>query len=524
MSQDEYPDPKPQTASGRASVQTVLTLRVRFLAAVVTVLAVQILAVNSGLTDQSNTSLVLAGFDPDRAQLITSLLLGAAFAAAVATVTGRIAIGTVLGAIEAALLFSVTFYIETLYAVRSGGVDGTFDLAGWLLTVLALTTSGVISAWAGAGLGSLVRPWIVEAGSVLRHALRERQVARTKLHYPLAIALVLVLVAVTMPVLGDMMNYTPDALMRQVAALPQFDAYSLPPAPSAPGSDSQSPNSDGTPPPGPWVSWLPTGVGEVTVVNLPAPWKGGTNDTIELSVYTPPGYSQDPSRNYPVLYEAPFRYSSWDTAIKIKSELDALIDQGSIPATIAVFIGASGGPFVDTECANSFDGREWLDSFISQTAVGWVDSHYRTIASPAARSILGMSQGGYCAAILALHHPDVFGTAVSFSGYYQAGAVGLDSEAPFASNSALIAADSPTIVAAQLDVSARRGLYFVVIAKLDQPGYGPQAWEFERVLATYGYSYDALSSDLPHGWSQLQSLFPAALESWADREVAEGVF
>jgi enterochelin esterase-like enzyme len=135
-----------------------------------------------------------------------------------------------------------------------------------------------------------------------------------------------------------------------------------------------------------------------------------------------------------------------------------------------------------------------------------------------------MSEGGYCAAILALHHPDVFGTAISFSGYYVAGGSGTVSAAPFGGNKTLLAADSPTVVAGKLDAATRANLYFILVAKPDQPGYGPDATAFEKTLATEGYSYYGIAASEPHGWPQVRDYFPGALGAWAAREVATGVF
>ncbi len=293
-------------------------------------------------------------------------------------------------------------------------------------------------------------------------------------------------------------------------------------APTASPSPSPQPTASG--PLRPWLAWLPSGAGGITVTNMAAPWKGGKASTVDVTIYTPPGYDASGTRRYPVLYEAPTGYRLWNGSTNVRAALDTLIDAGAIPATIVVFINSSGGPFPTTECADSFDHREWYDTFVSQTVVGWVDSHYKTMAEPAARAIAGMSEGGYCAAILALHHPGVFGTSISFSGYYQAGASGTNSAAPFGGNKALIAADSPTVVAGQLDAATRSRLYFVVIAKPDQSGFGPQAAAFEKVLAAEGYSYDGVTSSEPHGWSQVQDYFPGAVEAWAAREVATGVF
>jgi enterochelin esterase-like enzyme len=499
-----------------------------------------LVAVMSGSMDQSNTTLVVMGFDPDRAQLITSLLLGAIAAAAATLATGRSRLAAILGFGGAGLLFGGTFAAETGGALGATGVDGAFDPGGWLLTLLTLVVSGVVSGWAGAALASVARPSILPVFIVLRDAAVQRHVEPRALRRPLGVVLVLILLVVTVPAFGDLVNYAPDSIMRRGAA-PQ-DVAAVTPVPLvatdspsdspsvAPSSDASptsappSPMATASPPARPWLAWLPTGAGRVTTTNMAAPWKGGTASAVDVTIYTPPGYDAGGSRRYPVLYEAPTGYHLWDGATNVKSALDTLIDSGSIPATIVVFIDSSGGPYPSTECADSFDRREWFDTFVGKTVVGWVDGHYKTIAEPATRAIVGMSEGGYCAAILALHHPTVFGTSISFSGYFQAGAVGGDSPAPFGGNKALIAADSPTVVAGQLDRAARNRLYFIVIAKPDQPGYGPDASTFDKELAADGYPYQSVAVTVPHGWPQVREYFPGAVETWAAREVATGVF
>jgi enterochelin esterase-like enzyme len=495
-----------------------------------------LVAVMSGSMDQSNTTLVVMGFDPDRAQLITSLLLGALAAAAATLVTGRSRLAAVLGFGAVGLLFGGTFATETGGALGATGVDGAFDPGGWLLTLVTLVVSGLVSGWAGAALASVARPSILPAFIVLRDAAVQRHVEPRALRRPLGVALGLILLIVTVPAFGDLVNYAPDSIMRRGAA-PQ-DVAAVTPLPLvATDSPSAAPSSDSSPasaPPSqmatsssaarPWLAWLPSGAGRITTTNMAAPWKGGTASAVDITIYTPPGYDANGARRYPVLYEAPTGYHLWDGATNVKSALDTLIDSGSIPATIVVFIDSSGGPYPSTECADSFDHREWFDTFLSKTVVTSVDSHYKTIAQPAARAIAGMSEGGYCAAILALHHPTIFGTSISFSGYFQAGAVGGDSPAPFGGNKALIAADSPTVVAGQLDRATRDRLYFIVIAKPDQPGYGPDASTFDKELAADGYPYQSVAAAVPHGWPQVREYFPGAVETWAAREVATGVF
>ncbi len=487
--------------------------------------------------DQLNTALVVMGFDPDRAQLISSLLIGGVAACTATLVTGRFGPAVAAGFGGAVLLYCGTFVAETQAALGATGAYGAFDPGGWVLTLVTLIVSATASAWAGAALGATARPWTVRAVGVSVEAITRRHLERGTARYPILVGAVLVLLLVTVPAFGELVNFAPDSLMRGGAApQPVAAAPSATPEPTAaaPAATIAASPSAGNPataaptpspsPAAPWLAWVPSGSGRVTRTTMAAPWKGGTASSVDVTIYTPPGYDPKGARRYPVLYEAPTGYALWNGATNARSALDSLIDAGSIPPSIVVFIDSAGGPYPNTQCADSFDGRQWFDLFVSRTVVGWVDRYYKTMATPTARAIAGMSEGGYCAAILALHHPTEFGTSISFSGYYQAGVGGGSSAAPFGGNWALVAADSPTVVAGKIAIPTRDQLYFVVIAKPDQPSFGPQATEFEKTLSGDGYPYTALAATEPHGWTQVRDYFPAALKDWAAREVATGVF
>ncbi len=505
----------------------------------------------SGMDHQIYSALVIMGFDPDRALLIRALLVGAGAAAASALVNGRVGVATLLGLLSFAALFGPTFAAETRSAAGSMGATGAFDLVGWVVTLLTLAVSGVISGWAGATLGSSARPAILDTfstaswtaarvlalpllalsglmsgrGAATRAAGTRGAIADTlrqagsKLNRPRiegramrragVVAVVATLLVATVPAFGNMVNYSPDALM----------LHGGPPHVGLGGFASTVDVGWG-----PWLAWLPSGNGNVDTTNVPAPWIG-TPTTAELSIYTPPGYDPTKSRRYPTLYEAPTPFGFWDAATNVKVALDTLIDTGAIPAAIVVFISSGGGPYDDSECADSFDGREWFDRHVGQTVVSWVDAHYRTIAQPAARAIMGMSQGGYCAAILALHHPDVFGTSIIFSGYFHAGIpIGANTSQPFGGDPALLDAASPDVVVGRLAPAVRASLYFIVIAQTGQPPFGPMAASFDRLLAANGYPYMAIPAAVTHGWGQVRQETPTALEVWAARMGATGVF
>jgi S-formylglutathione hydrolase FrmB len=358
---------------------------------------------------------------------------------------------------------------------------------------------------------------------------------------PVAALLVVVLLAVTVPVFGDMVNLSPDALMLQgdnqggglvhsvsfpaVSPIAQATATPSPtPSPSSgPLLPTPSPTPSLTAAPGtkPWLDWKPSGSGLVTTVDMLAPWTGGTKSTSQIDIYTPPGYQGSGDRPYPVIYEAPTGLPLWGKGTGIISALDTLIDSGEMPAAIVVFIDSSGAPYGDTECADMYDGSQWFESYITNTVVNWVEERYNVIHDPKARAIMGMSAGGFCAAMLALRHPDVFGVSISFSGYFTSGAGGPSSAKPFGSS---LDAHSPALLAPKLAAEAVLKPYFIIVANPYQDFYGPHATNFEKILQTNGYRYYAINSVYTHGWPQVRYETPPALVAWGAQLVNSGIW
>ena len=494
-----------------------------------------LLALATGSIDQSDSTLVVMGFDPDRAQLITSLVIGGIAASLAVVATDKFGQAVWLGLAVFGTLFGATFVAETGAAQQANGSNGSFDPGGWLLSLLTLFVIGGVAAWAGAALGGSLRPSLLDAGravvATVRSVTSERRADWRAARKPVALALVLALLVVTVPVFGDMVNMSPDARMLDGGPAPQrlvaADSGSLPPTDAPAASDppsasaSMSDGPSGTPGSDqrPWLAWRPTGRGKIVSATLPAPWAGGAVE--QIMVYLPPGYDAG-SLRYPVIYETGQQPPLWTSAANTRTSMDTMIDAGTIPATVMAFASLWGGPYNDSACANSFDRKELMDTFMAVTLPKWVDSHYRTIARPAARATIGMSESGYCAPMLALRHPDEFGAAISFSGYYAAGVGNPTSWMPFNHDPALISAYSSDALAAKLPASRRDGLYFVFSAKPDQPFYGSQAATFDGVLTREGYEHVYIKSTLPHGWGQVRAEYGTALKLWAARLAATG--
>jgi S-formylglutathione hydrolase FrmB len=140
----------------------------------------------------------------------------------------------------------------------------------------------------------------------------------------------------------------------------------------------------------------------------------------ETYVYLPSGYADNPHRRYAVLYLLhgfPGRPLAFLETVQMGIVDDTLTAKGKAQPLILVMPFGSTGTFTDEEWVNGVrPGNNWA-TFVSRDLVRYVDSHYRTIASGRGRAIAGLSEGGYGAINIALHHPLEFSVVESWSGY-----------------------------------------------------------------------------------------------------------
>jgi len=95
--------------------------------------------------------------------------------------------------------------------------------------------------------------------------------------------------------------------------------------------------------------------------------------------------------------------------------LDHMFATGTPPFVVAAPTG-TGHAHVDTEWADSVDRRDRLETYLFSRVIPAVEGTNRRDA--AHRLIAGFSMGGFGAANLALRHPNAFGGAATFAGYF----------------------------------------------------------------------------------------------------------
>jgi len=133
------------------------------------------------------------------------------------------------------------------------------------------------------------------------------------------------------------------------------------------------------------------------------------NRDMRFNIVLPKDYITS-GKHYPVLYMLhglTANYLEWTKlgAPKYANRHDLIV------------VMVDGGNSWYVNWAKSYDGQKnnW-DDYITKDLIGYVDSHYRTIAQSQGRAISGLSMGGYGALAVGLRHPDMFCSIASHSG------------------------------------------------------------------------------------------------------------
>jgi len=148
---------------------------------------------------------------------------------------------------------------------------------------------------------------------------------------------------------------------------------------------------------------------------------GGRRQPVD--VYLPPGYASHPHGRYPALYllhGVPGRPGAFIDTVRMGVVEDELVALHRARPLILVMPFGSTSSFTDEEWANGLHRHGAWETFVARDVVRAVDARYRTSRL---RAIGGLSEGGYGALNIALHHPREFRVVESWSGYEQADAI-----------------------------------------------------------------------------------------------------
>jgi enterochelin esterase-like enzyme len=141
----------------------------------------------------------------------------------------------------------------------------------------------------------------------------------------------------------------------------------------------------------------------------------GNDADRDVYVYLPPGYARGKTR-YPVVY---FLHGYAVTAdvyvnevLKLPAATDEAMSAGTPEFIIVMpdaFTRFGGSWYSSSPVVGDWEG------FITRDLVGYIDSHYRTIAKREGRGLAGHSMGGYGTWRIGMAHPETFGAIYAMS-------------------------------------------------------------------------------------------------------------
>jgi enterochelin esterase-like enzyme len=225
---------------------------------------------------------------------------------------------------------------------------------------------------------------------------------------------------------------------------------------------------------------------------------GGRRQPVD--VYLPPGYATHPHVRYPVFYllhGVPGRPGAFLQTVRLGVVEDILLARHRMRPMILVMPFGSTGSFTDKEWANGVHPHEGWETFVSRDLVAAVDARYRTIRSGSARALGGLSEGGYGALNIGLHHPGRFQVLESWSGYERAD----DVRSIFGGSPAVLRWNSPSALIGARARALRTDHSFVWFYTASGDTMRAQNTSFARQLRNLGVAHKFTLYRGGHDWA-----------------------
>ncbi len=180
-----------------------------------------------------------------------------------------------------------------------------------------------------------------------------------------------------------------------------------------------------------------------------------------------------PASRFPVIeliHGQPGQPEDWLAALDVQTTLASLIAAHLADPAVLVMPDVNGGRRISLQCIDQVGGPA-DDTFVAQDVPRFVAARIRVQPPGRAWGIAGYSEGGYCAANLALRHPMRFGFAAVMSGYFRPMANrivvrhAIKSIDPFRRNGALRVQNSPLDILRQLPAGSQIPQFWVAAAR-----------------------------------------------------------
>ena len=147
----------------------------------------------------------------------------------------------------------------------------------------------------------------------------------------------------------------------------------------------------------------------------------GIRDTVLVRL--PAGYAapENRARRYPVLQTFsgyPGGPEQWLDSMNLGGAIDAAVDRRHMGQVITVSANVEVPPHVDTECVNGSGGDPQVETWVSHDVPTWVRTNFRVLPNRDAWATIGLSAGGWCAAMITMLHPAQYSAAIVLGGYF----------------------------------------------------------------------------------------------------------
>lgn len=242
--------------------------------------------------------------------------------------------------------------------------------------------------------------------------------------------------------------------------------------------------------------------------SFPSRALGGYRDQVD--VVLPPGYATHRRDHYPVLYLLhgfPGVPSTFVTVGQVAATEATLVAAGQMKPMILVMPSGTRSYLTDTEWANGRGPANAWETMVAGNLVSTIDARYRTIPTGAARGIAGLSEGGYGALNIGLHHPGEFGLLESWSGYMLAQPY----RSVFGTSARRLAYNSPALWVRSVAAAVRTDRTFVWFYSGAADPLTPQNRAFAAELASLGIAHHFYTRPGGHTWGLWRSQIPSAL-------------
>jgi enterochelin esterase-like enzyme len=218
-------------------------------------------------------------------------------------------------------------------------------------------------------------------------------------------------------------------------------------------------------------------VGFVFETSVPAPL---LKITRTVYIFLPPQYFQAKYAHYrfPVielLHGSPGDPEQWIDIVNVVPTMDEALASHAADPAVLIMPDNDGNQKYSLQCLNALGIQD--ATYLAVNVPDYVSARLQVQPPGRAWAVAGLSEGGYCAANLALQYPNRFGFAGSLSGYFaplndQLPASGLPGAPivyrdPFAGNAALKLRNTPAYYINHIPFGVQIPQFFLAAGRLD---------------------------------------------------------